>query len=59
MSQVIPDDTRDRAEALLLLSQAVIVQRGDGGDSLVRGIVVNEAWEIGTGHLRAALTVRV
>ena len=55
--KVIPDDTRDRAEALLLLARATIEKSGPPGLSGRRGKSPSEALETGIGHLRAALEV--
>ncbi len=56
--QVIPDDTRDRAEALLLLARATIEKsRANPGGRRGRASP-SEALETGIGHLRAALEVQ-
>ncbi|CAM9536199.1 unnamed protein product, partial [Scytosiphon promiscuus] len=57
-AEVIPDDTRDRAEALLLLARATIekcVVADPIGYAGRRGMSWSEALETGIGHLRAAL----
>lgn len=55
--KVIPDDTRDRAEALLLLARATI-ERSGVTLSGRRGTSSSETLETGIGHLRAALEVK-
>lgn len=63
--KVIPDDTRDRAEALLLLARATIEREGASGEGLggagyrrVAGNPSSEALETGIAHLRTALQVK-
>lgn len=65
VGKVIPDDTRDRAEALLLLARATIEKGGASGEGLGgadprrgAGNSSSEALETGIAHLRAALQVR-
>ncbi|CAM9504925.1 unnamed protein product, partial [Hapterophycus canaliculatus] len=57
-AEVIPDDTRDRAEALLLLARATMekcVVADPAGLAGRWGMSPSEALETGIGHLRAAL----
>lgn len=67
--KVIPDDTRDRAEALLLLARATIEKGGasgeGGGGNLLgspyrsgAGESPSETLEMGISHLRTGLQVR-
>lgn len=56
LDKFIPDDTRDRAEALLLLGRATIERSGITLSGR-RGTLPSEALETGIGHLRAALEV--
>ena len=65
VDKVIPDDTRDRAEALLLLARATIEKGGASGESLGgadyhsrAGISSSEALEMGTAHLKTAIQVK-
>ena len=61
LDQVIPDDTRDRAEALMLLARATIEQSGGGGsdddEASIARTPSSKALEKGIGHLRAAVEV--